>query len=371
MAFITIMRIVFLTITVILMQLLTLGLAQGVRWLIDPLWQPKFWVVAVVCLVVSNALLATLFLGMFRYGMGWLAVLWLTFLSALVSMGVIWILTKLGVSSPWSHRGVALGSWVLILALSVYNAYTPVVRHQTIYVDKPLAAPIKMAVVSDLHLGALFGNAELNKLTAILRRENVDMLLMPGDIMDDDTVQFEAQGMASAFKQMAQSVPVAVATLGNHDLYRTHAYQAINRAIVEAGIVLLKDESKTVTINKQGNAIAMQIVGRYDDHHEGRLPTHALMASLNDVSPTIVLDHRPTDIEAHSLLPIDLQVSGHTHNGQIFPANLIVNAINRIGYGYEKINNTHFLVTSGFGFWGVPFRLGTQSEIWIVEMVGR
>ena len=66
-----------------------------------------------------------------------------------------------------------------------------------------------------------------------------------------------------------------------------------------------------------------------------------------------------------------MQVSGHVHNGQIFPANFIVQRLNRIAYGYGKINDSHFFVTSGFGFWGVPFRLGSQSEVWIIDVKGK
>ena len=82
------------------------------------------------------------------------------------------------------------------------------------------------------------------------------------------------------------------------------------------------------------------------------------------------MDHRPDQIEQHARLPIDLQVSGHVHNGQVFPANLIVKQLYRLPYGYEAIGNGHFFVTSGFGFWGIPFRLGSQSEVWIIDVSG-
>jgi len=98
--------------------------------------------------------------------------------------------------------------------------------------------------------------------------------------------------------------------------------------------------------------------------------TTALLAHVDTEQPIVLLDHRPSDIEAHSQLPIDLQVSGHTHNGQIFPANFIVSAINRLGYGYEAIGKGHFVVSSGYGFWGIPFRLGSRSEIWLINLVG-
>ena len=111
-------------------------------------------------------------------------------------------------------------------------------------------------------------------------------------------------------------------------------------------------------------------MGRFDNHKRQRVATTELLAQVNTAEPVILLDHRPSDIIEHSQLPIDLQVSGHTHNGQIFPANLIVSAINRLGYGHEVISNGHFVVSSGYGFWGIPFRLGSRSEVWLITLIG-
>ena len=118
------------------------------------------------------------------------------------------------------------------------------------------------------------------------------------------------------------------------------------------------------------NNTPMTIVGRYDDYHANRLSTQELMRGVDTRHLVILLDHRPSQIDQNVQLPIDLQVSGHTHNGQIFPANFIVKALNRVAYGYKKINNTHVVVSSGYGFWGVPFRLGSQAEVWVLEMRG-
>ena len=103
----------------------------------------------------------------------------------------------------------------------------------------------------------------------------------------------------------------------------------------------------------------------------GRLKSAELLKQADTSKPVVLLDHRPSEIELHSTLPIDIQVSGHVHNGQIFPANFIVRAINRLHYGYEKIGNGHFFVTSGYGFWGIPLRLGSQSEVLIIDVEGR
>jgi hypothetical protein len=79
--------------------------------------------------------------------------------------------------------------------------------------------------------------------------------------------------------------------------------------------------------------------------------------------PKILLDHQPGSLEESAQQGIDLHISGHTHNGQIFPYNKLVSKIYGLGYGYRQTDGTHFYVSSGLGLWGAPIRLGTQSEI--------
>lgn len=261
---------------------------------------------------------------------------------------------------------VAVASFVGLFWLSHHNAYTPVVKHLAIQIDKPLSQPLRVAMVSDLHLGNRVGVNELERLAQILKEQQADMLLIPGDIMDDDIVAYTKQNMQPALEQVVNSVPLGVfASLGNHDLYQDEA--GISQAVRNAGIHLLVDEVMSLKLNEQDR---IWLVGRYDDHHSDRANTQDLLAHTNVREPVILLDHRPTQVEQHQALPIDLQVSGHTHNGQIFPANLIVQAINRIGYGYEQIGQGHYLVSSGYGFWHLPLRLGSQSEVWIIDLTG-
>ena len=151
------------------------------------------------------------------------------------------------------------------------------------------------------------------------------------------------------------------ATLGNHDLFGDE--REIYEELEKAGIRVLANR----VIETDGLIIA----GRNDDLDKRRPSTAKLLAGHDTARPVILLDHRPTQIEAHSRLPVDIQVSGHVHNGQVAPANLIVRSLYRLHYGYEKIGNGHFFVTSGYGFWGIPLRLGSQAEVWIIDVKGR
>ncbi|MDO5651102.1 MAG: metallophosphoesterase [Moraxella sp.] len=367
------MRSLMIVVNIVLLQLLTFGLLVSLRWLVSPVVSLRLLPVGVGIFILSNALLiGGLYLGMFRIAIGWLAVLWLGFLSAMIAVVLILIAKKLGLGTEFGYRLTAVASLVGVLALSVYNAYTPVVRHLSLTLDKPMPAPVRLAVASDTHLGHLIGNRQLSKLADILEREQVDVLLMPGDVMDDDTIAFERKAMADNFAKVMQAPAVAaVASLGNHDLYRTPAYGAITAAITDSKAILLNDDVAVLDVAKDGASTRLNVIGRFDDHYQERASTASLVSRVDTAYPTIVLDHRPSEIESNVQLPIDLQVSGHTHNGQIFPANFIVARMNRVGYGYEQINGTHVVVSSGFGFWGIPFRLGSQAEVWVIELTGR
>lgn len=250
----------------------------------------------------------------------------------------------------------------------MYNAYTPTVRRLSIQIDKPILQPIRIAVASDIHLGYLVGAYQLGKLTNIMQQEEVDLLLVPGDIMDDDTHAFYDRNMDIALRGLVSSVNGhLVASLGNHDLYKETERQNIIGAVRESGAILLDDKAGDFVVN----GVPIVIVGRYDDHFAKRKTTAELIEGVDITRPVILLDHRPSQIDENVKLPIDLQVSGHTHNGQVFPANFIVRALNRVSYGHEFINGTHVVVSSGYGFWGVPFRLGSQAEVWVIEVKGK
>lgn len=364
-------RVFFLSITILLIELLSYLGARGIFWLIKPYFPSAKMTVFVAMLVISHLFLASFFVGQFRFGMGYLAILWLMFLSMLITVAFVFILKHIpnlstGVST-WGVRVFGVASFVGLVMLAVYNAYTPTTRYLTIKINKPMPHPVKLAMVSDTHLGSLVGKRQLNKLADILGREQVDALLMPGDIMDDDTHAYQSEGMAEAFTRVVKSVNgTVIASLGNHDLYREHERVAIVSAVRESGVLLLDDRTQELSIK----GVPMTVIGRYDDHHQHRKSTAELMVGVDSTRPVILLDHRPSQIEENVKLPIDLQVSGHTHNGQVFPANFIVKALNRVAYGHEQIDGTHVLVSSGYGFWGVPFRLGSQAEVWIIEMHG-
>ena len=140
-----------------------------------------------------------------------------------------------------------------ITVLSVYNAYVTRVIHYEITLDKPIK-PLRIGMASDLHLGKLFGGKELDKLAEIMQQEKVDIILLPGDIMDDNVNAYLAEKMQPHLAKL--KAPMGVyATLGNHDLFGDQ--ERIDQEIRKAGITVLRDE--TLTLNNE-----LVLIGRMD-----------------------------------------------------------------------------------------------------------
>ncbi|EGY33777.1 metallophosphoesterase [Aggregatibacter actinomycetemcomitans serotype e str. SC1083] len=340
------------------LQFMLFGLSRTLNWIFNLNGKTRCTLTIVLFLVLNALVLSAplrLYTESFRVSALILTLLLFSTFSSLI-VGFLYLLRK-----KWRHSLKWLYPILFLsfVTVGLYNAYTPVVRHYQVHLDKPMK-PLRIGMASDTHLGKFFGGKQLDKLADIMQREKVDIILLPGDIMDDNVNAYLAEKMQPHLAKL--KAPLGVyATLGNHDFFGDQA--RIEREIRKAGIIPLMDESLVVD-NR------FVLIGRNDDLVTDRPSTEQLLKGVDTNLPIILLDHRPSEIEQHATLPIDIQVSGHAHNGQIFPANLIVKFIYRLSYGYEQINGGHFFVTSGYGFWGVPMRLGSQSEVMIIDVVG-
>ncbi|QNS15021.1 metallophosphoesterase [Mannheimia bovis] len=349
-------------IVVAVLQLFLYSFAKTIGWLFN-LSTKSRKITHLITFLVINAMVilhVTRTFTLFRV-MAFVLVLLLfaffvSFLTACIyklSRGNTTVNRWLKISYPFAFLG--------LIGLGFYNAYTPKVEHYSVKLNKPLEKPLRIGVASDLHLGKLFGAKQLDKLAAIFNQEKVDLIFLPGDIMDDNVSAYRAENMQPHFAKLRAPLGV-YATLGNHDFFG--GQKSIAQEIRNAGIQVLWDQA--VEINGK-----FTIIGRNDDLVKDRPSTEALLQDVNSKLPVFLLDHRPTEIEKHAKLPIDIQVSGHAHKGQVFPASIITSLMYRLHYSYEKIGLGHYFVTSGYGFWGVPMRLGSQSEVMIIEVEGK
>lgn len=255
----------------------------------------------------------------------------------------------------------------VILITGYLNARIPIVRKQSVQLNKPVPGGIQNVVlVSDIHLGMMISNGKLNKLVELVNQQNADLVLLAGDVFDEDLGPVIQNNMGDLLKNLRAKQGV-YAILGNHEFFGNA--DAAQKYLENHNITVLRDS--TVTLQN-----GITIVGREDItgqrmNGKPRKSIEKLLAGIDTEKPVFMLDHQPyklADVATHN---IDLQVSGHTHHGQMWPFNYITGAMFEISRGYGKINDTHFYVSSGFGTWGPPIRTNSRSEIIVLEITGK
>jgi uncharacterized protein len=252
-----------------------------------------------------------------------------------------------------------IGCVGLILLVGHINAISPRIRTLDISIAKkaPGLKGLNVVMVSDIHLGHIVGRHRFDQIVEKINGLNPDLVLLPGDIVDEDLAPVIKQNLGEALKAIRARFGVFGAT-GNHeyigDVSKSCPY------IVEHGITMLRDKSVKI-----GDAFFL--LGREDRScvraNIQRKSLHELMASIDKSLPVILMDHQPFGLEEAENEGVDLQVSGHTHNGQLWPINYIVIAIYRLAWGYTKIGSTHYYVSDGVGTWGPPVRIASKPEI--------
>jgi predicted MPP superfamily phosphohydrolase len=220
------------------------------------------------------------------------------------------------------------------------------------------SADMTLVAASDIHLGNLIRKGRLADWIELINRQKPDVILLPGDIFDHNMHAVESQNMDKELVKLNATYGV-YAVPGNHDFYA-----GIDKAVAymnRSGMHVLRDQ--TAIIDDR-----LVIIGRDDLTNRHRKTLDSLIAGLDSGLFRIVLDHQPVRLQESVANHIDLQLSGHTHDGQVFPFNHIITSMYDLGYGYRKTGHTHFYVSSGLGLWGAPMRIGTQSEIVVIKL---
>lgn len=216
---------------------------------------------------------------------------------------------------------------------------------------------LKIAFAADFHLKGNSNVGFVERFTEKIAEINPDLMIFGGDIVEGGRGDGKMETFEKLFCKI-QSKYGVFAVLGNHEYYRG---QDKGSFFDKACMKVLCD--KIVVIDSSFN-----LGGRYDSHFRQRKSINELLTSAADSLPLILIDHRPTEILEVSKTRVDVQLSGHTHNGQLFPINLITRQIYVLSWGYRKIGNTHFFVTSGIRLWGPPVRTTGKSEIMVIDI---
>ena len=222
-----------------------------------------------------------------------------------------------------------------------------------------LKKTLNIVAVSDLHLGYIINRARLKQYVDLINAQNPDIVFFIGDIIDISLETVVKQKMDEELRRIKPKYGVYFVA-GNHEHIRGD-YENMMRFFRSCGFIVLEDS--TVLLNDE-----FYVVGRRDRFEKKRKRTYELTENLDKSKPIILLDHQPYNLEHSVEAGVDLHLSGHTHNGQFFPINLIVKQVYELPYGYKKKDNTHFYVTSGLGVWGPPIRIATKSELVRIRM---
>ncbi|MBO4394856.1 MAG: metallophosphoesterase [Eubacterium sp.] len=260
---------------------------------------------------------------------------------------------------------LAIVSMIVYLAIAYWLCCNVWQTKYTLYTDKNIS-PTRIAMFADSHIGAVFDGEGFAGWIEEIKKQSPDIVLIPGDYVDDWSNREEMIRASAALGTIDAKYGVWF-SFGNHDkgVYgRGRDFSAADlRAELEKNNVhVLEDE-----ISYVGD---LCIVGRADALINDRMDISELLRGVDESKYIIVLDHEPMDYEKESQTSADLVLSGHTHGGQLFPVNYVGEwlGINDGTYGYERRNDTDFIVTSGIADWAMKFKTGTKSEYVIIDV---
>ena len=315
---------------------------------------------ALVCMVMqfmSDSVPLPLATAMYEIGNSWLVIAFYLLMAFLVlDIGRLVHLVPAG----WLHGNAvtsAVMTGVMLVTFIGGNIHYNNKQRQeiTLTTSKPLDRPLKIVMLSDIHAGFHNRRAEVARWVDMINAEKADLILIAGDLIDGNVRPIKAQGTAHELKRL--NAP-AIACLGNHE-YITGIDKALD-LLDETGITILRDD--TVSIGD------VTIIGRDDRSNRRRKQVAELMQGVNRDNYLILLDHQPYHLGEAEQNGVDLQLSGHTHRGQVWPLNWVTKKLYECDYGQYRRGNTDYYISSGMGIWGGKFRIGTDSEYAVITV---
>lgn len=266
-----------------------------------------------------------------------------------------------------------------IITISAYGIYQSkrlqITSYQITVTGKPHTKDsLKIVLLADLHLGYNSGTIHAMKIVQAINRLHPDLICIAGDIFDNEYEALDSPGNLITVFQSLKAPCGIYACWGNHDIEEPilAGFTFSNRKNITADPrmeeFLQKSRIRLLEDQKTYLGDSFCLIGRKDEERtkklkEKRLSPEELLSETDKKMFLILMDHQPKDLQTLSSCGIDLHLSGHTHDGQMFPVNLITRLSWKNSYGHLEIGNMHSIVTSGAGVWGPGIRVGTRSEI--------
>jgi len=250
---------------------------------------------------------------------------------------------------------------ISLISYGAWNARHPLTRNYEITIPKAAGSleTLHVVMVSDIHLGNIINNRYLTKLVNRINQLEPDVLLLAGDMIDSKVDVLVNQNMIANFARLRPRYGT-YAILGNHEYFDQKPEVAM-QYLEQGKVHILRDQWTLV-------ADSFYLVGRDDLSRKrytgtSRLDLDTIMAGINHNLPILLLDHQPHSLQDGVEQGADLQLSGHTHLGQLFPNNLLTKRIYELDWGYLRKESLQIIVSCGIGTWGPPVRIGNHPEI--------
>lgn len=259
--------------------------------------------------------------------------------------------------------GFTAGIVVLILLAGTINAALPVLRKVPLHINKN--APVKelkIAMASDIHFGTMIRQKKLNRLVQMMNDAKPDIIILAGDLMEEQKPWIK-RDLGAPLRNLKAPLGVWAVT-GNHE-YINGVVPAVHY-FENLGIKMLRD----TVVNPAGWFL---LAGRDDKDEERfsgkrRKPLLEILNGTDSRLPLILVDHQPLRLKEAIQAGVDLQLSGHTHDGQMWPFNYLIDAMYEVGHGYLKKDNFQIYVSNGYGTWGPPVRIGNRPEVVLLTL---
>ena len=309
-------------------------------------WIGAFWLAFMVYFFIQLVLID--FIGLLDH--------WFRFLPSFVRTNPLKTRKILGVAV------IAITS-IIVIAGHI-NTWFPKIKNLDIAIHKKAGnlKTLNIVAFSDVHLGTLI---EKRHLAGIVKRVNAlqpDIILIPGDIIDEDINPVIHSNVGETLKKLHAKYGVYAVT-GNHEYIG--GVSKAKEYLKNHGIHLLNDTAILLENS-------FYVIGREDlmknQSSNKRKSLAEITEDLQKELPMILLDHQPFRLQQAAENGVDLQLSGHTHHGQLWPFNYVTNLVYEKSYGYLQKGNTHYYVSCGVGGWGPPIRTVSRSEILHIKL---
>lgn len=342
------------------------------RW--RPAFAVVFWLLALAFVAgrnLENMAISPVSTGLIWIGAFWFAVMYYLFLGGLVVEVTGRLLRHFGwlpvawlenwPKTKFSAAAVLLAAVAVLVAWGHWNALHPKIVHMEVSLPATGAGPseLRLVAASDLHLGTLVTRERLEGWVETINSLHPDIILLPGDVIDEDLPPVVEKNMGELLRGLRAPLGVFAVT-GNHE-YIGGVEEAV-KYLEDHGVTMLRDRAVPVAGG------AFWLAGREDAsiarfRGERRAPLADILRPVPSGAPVVVIDHQPVALDEASAAGAALQISGHTHDGQLWPNRYLVRSIFGFSSGPAQAGGTKVYILPGLGTWGPPVRVGNRPEI--------